>query len=544
MSSPTLSTVSARETFNAELRWTFAKTFVEPVLPKASNDESALELLPNHEFLIRSAAPAIAIVKSRKVAHSWAIACKCYCRAATEPQSTSIIASYDEEEAREKLNFLKWIHKAVCDKNPAFLRELKMTEGTEVREMANGSRIRFIARKAPTGPGASIELDEFSVEPPGRVTAAEILVGALGCTTHTGQVSVGGTQRGPDTMFNQIVSGKLEEQMRNDPIFAGQAIRTWLVGEFPWWTSPALCNNPREAMFKAPSMDTADRVMKYGNDKLIGQFQLYYSTPDLGLEMFQREFECKILDDRLSYFEYALIQSCYDLAPKDYWFRSCEADGQNKPYGGDSLEKAKIIINSLASMIKSDASFRGEYGITIDIGRDRDHDEIWICQVPKWDKEMLIPRINIGMEDMRFEGKEVILHHAYTKLPITRGYIDATRGSMGVQLQERMEKRYHQRAMPFEFTNASKQIIATGMKGRMQNQKLILPRKRDDFKKLEAQLLRVKKLLTPSKNVVFDVARTSDGHGDSFWSLAMMCDLFAQAKKWIPMRGAAMQQRR
>lgn len=545
MSSQSLSTVAAREEYNGELRWKFAKTFIEPVLKKACNDDSAQFLLPSHEFQIRDPAPAKAVVKSRKIAFSWGEAATCYCRAATEPNSTSIIGSYDEEEAKEKLNFIKWIDKAVLEKYPSLARDLKMNEGSEMREMRNGSRIRFIPRKAPVGPGAAIHLDEFSVERPGSTPAAEVLIGALGCTTYKGSVSIGGTQRGPDTMFNQIISGKLAEKMKEDPLFKGFDMPTWKIREFPWWSCPALCKDPLRAILEAPGMDTYDRVTKFGNDNLKNQYILYLSTPDLGgVEIFKREFECFVLSDDLSYYEYELIRSCYDLGEDmgAYWFKSIAINGAKygKVFGAaDVFAQAKLQINALAALCKT-TSFRGDYALTMDVGRTRDHDEIWIGQTPVDDREMLIPRLNLGMEDMPFDGKEEIINYAMAKLPmIRRGLIDGTSGSMGVQLAERMHKKYKSRLETFEFTNKSRNELATGLKARMENQKMVLPRKTNTFTKLEAQLLRVKKIETKAGNIVFDVARTRDGHGDSFWSLAMMSHVASRPRGWQAQTGYA-----
>ena len=151
--------VEAREIENGELRWIWCKTYIEPNIARAANDESAQCLLPNHEFAIRNGSLLKGIVKCRKTAHSWGgVALKALARAATEERSTTIIGSYDEEEAKEKLNFLNWQFDALPDDEKM---RLKMSDGSEIRKFANGSRIKLIPRKAPTGGGAAIELDEF-----------------------------------------------------------------------------------------------------------------------------------------------------------------------------------------------------------------------------------------------------------------------------------------------------------------------------------------------------------------------------------------------
>lgn len=550
-----LTTVLAREAENAEMRWVFLKTYVEPVIKLAANDETAMGFLPNHEFLIRTPATTLAVVKTRKIAHSWAIAAKCYARAATEPRSTSIIVSYDEDEAREKLNFLDWIHKAVCDANPALLRELSMSDGSEMRTVANGARIRFIARKSPTGPGASIEMDEFSVEPPGRVSAADMLVGALGCTTHTGSVSIGGTQRGEDTLFNQIVSGNIEKRMKEDPRFegkfAGRKARTWTVGHFPWWTSPALCTNALEAGNGAPlgkiwtggawDMDTEERVDRYGNDKLFDKFIEYTTTPELGLDLFQREFEMRILDDKESYYEDELLTYAEDIARRHedpYYFKNVSIDGNKYGDYGDCLQNAKLAIIQLV-MRYPPGTARGEFGWAMDVGADRDPDEIWVAGTDPKNKGLLLPRLNISMRKMPFPGKEELCHFLVQTLRPTRGAIDATKGSLGMSLGQTMEKRYGQRAAQFQFTSSSKTDMAVGMKSRMEAGMLALP----DFKALRSQIKRVKRE-EKAMTVRFDAARNAHDHADKFWSLAMLVELFSQPSHFQPRRPVAMRQNR
>jgi phage FluMu gp28-like protein len=527
--------VEAREWLRGDIRWAWCKKYIEPNIKEAANDESAESLLPNHEFSIRNGSLLKAIVKCRKTAHSWGgVALKALARAATEDRSTTIIGSYDEDEAKEKLTFLDWQFGVLPDSEK---RRLDMSDGSEVRRFKNGSRIKLISRKAPTGAGAAIEWDEFSIEAPGRVSAAEILVAAMGAITHTGSLTIGGTQRGAETMFNKIVSGEIDRQMESDPLFQNLPRRPWLIGEFPWWSSPALCVNVMEARIHAPAMDTAARVERFGNERLQFQFGYYCSTH--GLEMFQREFEMRILDDRDSYFDLELIQSCYPRG--DYFFIAPPIiEGKGYGRGSDILRHAKRAIDDLEREIRMGA-LRGYFGLTMDVGRDRDADEIWIAQVPHDDRNMLYPRINIGTNLLPWDGKEELLHYAMTHLPIVRGYLDATKGSIGVQLGERMHRRYGQRLAPFVFSGQNKQIIASSLKARMEQGNIILPPKTPKYDRLESQLLKIKKIISATGNVMFDADRNKGDHADSAWSLMMMSEMWEAALEWQPRRAIVMQ---
>ena len=381
------------------------------------------------------------------------------------------------------------------------------------------------------------------IEPPGRVTSQEILVAALGCITHTGTLTVGGTQRGAETMFYQIVSGELETKMANDPMFAGFPKQNWVIGRFPWWSSPALCNDVPRALREAPAMDTFARVERFGNTRLKNQFTFYYTTH--GLEIFQREFEMLVLDDKESYFDLDLIRSCYPQNGYPYWFMAPQKQIEGKDYaqnGSAAFREAFRMIDALGREIRN-RNLRGQWGFSMDIGRDNDQDEIWIAQVPFEDSQMLYPRLNIGMNKMDWNGKQEMVDYIMANLPITRGYFDGTKGSIGRQLSETNHRKYGQKAMPFFFTNLSKVEITSSLRGRMERGKIVLPPKTPRYEKLEQQLLKIKKIVSSSGNVIFDADRTKGDHADAAFSLMMMSELWETAATWAPRRGIATQRK-
>jgi hypothetical protein len=507
-SRPHLTSVEAKESINAERRWEWCKRYVEPYIKIASNDDSAEGFLPNHSFLIRSYHLALCIVKCRKIAHSWGISLKALSRAATQPRSTTIIGSYDEDEAREKLNYLEWIYSVLPR---AAREELRMSDGSEIRKFANGSRIRFMARKEPTGPGASIEWDEFSIEPPGRVKASQILTGAFGCTTHGGTVSIGGTQRGPETVFNQIVSGEITKRLQNDPSFAGLKGKSWVVASFPWWISPALSLDPLGAAREAPDMETHDRVTRYGNDKLVQKYLEYVSSPDMGLEIFQREFEMRILDDKESYFDDDLLEYCYSIAGHDYDFTYVELEGAKYGQYGDALKPAKRALETM--MAKYGRNLRWGWGM--DIGDDRDKDEIFIGHMDPNDRYKIYPRMNISMHKMPFDGKEAMGEFIMQTVRPIRGGIDGTKGSLGRPMSQKFEAVYKDRAAAVQFTMDSKTVMATGLKARMEAGRLPLPPRTPKYNKLHNQLKRIKRE-ERGLTVRFDAVRNKSDHADCY----------------------------
>lgn len=516
-------TRAEKEHLAAETRWVFAKRYIEPHIKKASNDDSAESLLPNHEYLIRSTAKAQCIVKCRKTAHSWCIALDALARAVTEPRSTSLIISYDEDEAKEKNRFLDWQYGVLPEH---IQRELRMTDGSEERRFSNGSRIKMLSRKAPTGAGATVYIDEFSVEGKAGVSSAEILIAAIGCTTHTGYVRVGGTQRGPETLFNKLVTGQWRESIPSD--LSGFPVVEWQVGEFPWWVSPALCADPFRATIEAPRMSTFDRVSMFGNDKLKAQYLSYCQTPELGEDLFRREFEMIVLDENESYFPLDLIRSC--TVPKskenEYFFLRTDL------VGGEGSEKALSVIRQLAAAYRTN-KLRGELCAAMDVARDKDKAVITIATNDENDRSLMQLRCVITMSKVTFPVMKEIWYFLLDNLPVVRGCIDSTKGSVGRQLGEEAEMLYGQRSLMFEFTSSNKQIIVAGIKGRMENGALCLPPCARDTD-IEREFLRIKRKTTLAGNTVFDAERTEEGHADVFYSLAMLSTLFSQPHEGHP----------
>lgn len=512
-----------KDRIQAELRWVFVKKYIEPHIKIAANDDSAIGLLPNHEYLIRSTAKAQCIVKCRKTAHSWCIAADALARAITEPRSTSIIMSYDEDEAKAKNYFLDWQYGVLPE---GIKREMRMTDGSEERRFANGSRIKMISRKAPTGAGATIYVDEFSVEGKAGVSSAEILIAAIGCTTHTGYLRVGGTQRGPETLFNKIVTGQWRENIPAD--LSGFPVVEWEVGEFPWWVSPALCTDTFRATIEAPKMATYDRVAAFGNEKLKTQYLMYCQTPEQGEEMFRREFEMIVLDDNETYFPLELIRSCTVPKSKESEYYFVRAD----LVGGDSSEKALSVLRQLASQYRT-GKIKGELCAAMDVARDKDKAVITIASNDENDRSLMQVRCIITMSRVTFPTMKEIWWYMLDNLPIVRGCIDSTKGSIGRQLGEESEQLYGQRSLMFEFTSSNKQIIVAGIKGRMENGALCLPPCARDTD-IEREFLRIKRKTTLAGNVVFDAERTDEGHADIFYSLAMLSTLFSLPSEGLP----------
>jgi len=88
---------------------------------------------------------------------------------------------------------------------------------------------------------------------------------------------------------------------------------------------------------------------------------------------------------------------------------------------------------------------------------------------------------------------------------------------IGNQLAEQLSGRYPGKAEGTLFTNASKGLWATDAKMLVQQRKTPIPVSRD----LAYQIHSIKKLVTASKNLVFDTDTNEKHHADKFWAWAL-----------------------
>ena len=88
---------------------------------------------------------------------------------------------------------------------------------------------------------------------------------------------------------------------------------------------------------------------------------------------------------------------------------------------------------------------------------------------------------------------------------------------IGNQLAEGLSNRYPGKAEGVLFTNASKGLWATDTKMLVQQRKTPIPVDRD----LAYQVHSIKKLVTASKNLVFDTDTNEKHHADKFWAWAL-----------------------
>lgn len=96
--------------------------------------------------------------------------------------------------------------------------------------------------------------------------------------------------------------------------------------------------------------------------------------------------------------------------------------------------------------------------------------------------------------------------------------VDAT--GMGEFAEELVEQYGEDEVKPVTFTNDSKSIMATRSLRWFRDNRIRLPRG-DEGKRLHAETCALRRVITKSGNVTYDIPRTNTGHGDRYWALAL-----------------------
>lgn len=199
---------------------------------------------------------------------------------------------------------------------------------------------------------------------------------------------------------------------------------------------------------------------------------------------FLQEFCGVFLDANYSYFPLELIHSCV--------------------MDGDYFEQFKDTP--------------GEYFMGIDVGRVNDPTVIYIGKkIKKKTEDRIITYFQfvdmVVLKDTEFEEQEstiCILIEKYDALTA----ID--KNGLGMQMAERLKKKYGSKVIEFTFTNESKGELVNPLKIGMQSKQVLLPSRRD----LITATHSIKSIRLQSGKVKYE-GSTKNGHADEFWALAL-----------------------
>jgi phage FluMu gp28-like protein len=415
--------------------------------------------------------------KSRQIAWSWIIAAEAVADAILDNRS-SIFVSINKEEAKEKIRYAK----SVFENLEGIHKPKIKTDNQLELEFEDGARLISHSSRPPRGKARmNVYLDEFAHVQHDR----QIYTAALPVISKGGRLRMGSSPMGASGVFWEIFT----ESMRPYPGYTRR--RT------PWWEIEAFCLNVTEARNLAPTMFTADRVEMFGKDRI----KAIYSN--ILLEDFQQEYEAEFVDETTAWISWEEIKQ--NQGDEHYL---CGIGAGR----GNDLSRINQAIANLKQWL-TEKKVENVFSGGMDIGRTKNTSELYL--VGESTTKTYPLRLALTMDNMEFDDQLSIVMTVMTQLPVKKLLIDQT--GIGRNIAENAAKKFPSKVEGVDFTNATKQLWAGNTKMVMQQRKAPIPIDRD----LAYQIHSIKKLITPSKNVVFDTDRNEKHHADKFWALAL-----------------------
>jgi phage FluMu gp28-like protein len=228
-------------------------------------------------------------LKSRRTGFSFIVGLKGLVKA-MDPSRYKYVrqfVSYNEDDAKEKINYVKEFYHSIPKKHrKPLVSETKTTMEFLDKEGKTTSRLISIACRPPRGRGGDIVFDEMAIYPQNK--ASVIYTAGLPVIARGGCIEIGSTPLGCIGKFYDVFSLK-------------QEYKEYVRYTIPWWFAGKLCGNVEEAVKRAPNMETKDRLEVFGTPSMITQFN------SMLLEDFQQEFECTFIDSAQSYITLDLL---------------------------------------------------------------------------------------------------------------------------------------------------------------------------------------------------------------------------------------------
>lgn len=426
--------------------------------------------------------------KSRQIAWSWALAAD-FTADALLNKRDGIFVSINLEEAKEKIRYAKGVYENLrVGGLPELVRDSQLN-----LEFSNGARLTSLPSKPARGRArANVGLDEFAHARDDRA----IYTGSLPVISKGGaRLRIGSSPLGASGVFWEIYT----QAMRPYPGYRRRIT--------PWWHVYSFCLNVREAVRLAPAMMTAQRVELFGNDRIKAIFA------NMPLEDFQQEYEAAFVDETTAWITWGEIKAA-QANPPECW--AATAVATLTPALGEAIDG---LAEALPRMEKGLA-------VGVDIGRTRNTTEIFAVGLNPMNTYPL--RLMLTLDNIEYDDQLTVLRWVLDRLPVVSMQID--RNGIGNNLAETVAKRYPSKAAGVNFTNETKRLWATDAKMLIQQSRTPLPVDRD----LAYQIHSIKKLVTPSKNLVFDTERNEKHHADKFWAWALALSGAQGAGRYAP----------
>lgn len=430
--------------------------------------------LPYQARWIRDTSRLKLMQKSRQIGLSWSAAMACVQRcAAQDARNDQWVSSRDDLQARLFIEDCKlWagiLQLAARDLGEVALQDRARTSAY-VLEFANGRRIHSMSSNpdAQAGKRGGRVLDEFALHPDPRKLWSIAYPGI----TWGGGLEVISTHRGSHNFFNALVREIVERDNPKGISLHTCTLQDALEDGFLYKLQQRLpADDERLAMDEADYFD-------------------YVRAGCADEESFQQEYMCRPADDDSAFLEYSLIQSA-EYPTGERWQWTLE-DVQRDQHGPGALGRAQLYAG-------------------LDIGRKNDLTVLWVVQRLG---DTLYTRHIETLRDMPKPEQERILW-PWLAL-VQRVCIDYT--GLGIGWGDDALGRFGSyRVEPVTFTAGVKEKLAYPVRSMMEDRRLRIPF--DPV--IRADLRSVTRQTTVAGNVRFTAERSSDGHADRFWALAL-----------------------
>lgn len=414
--------------------------------------------------------------KSRQIAWSWALAADFLADAILSAKD-GVFVSISLEEAKEKIRYAKSIYEHLrVGGLPKLVRDAQFN-----LEFSNGARLTSLPSKPARGRARSnVGLDEFAHAQRDRA----IYTGSLPVISKGGRLRIGSSPLGASGVFWEVYTQSLRP-------YSGYKRRAT-----PWWHVYSFCNNVREAVRLAPELTTAQRVERFGNDRIKAIFS------NMPWEDFAQEYETVYVDESTAWITWEEIKAAQDDSLECYMAKAINA---LTPEMGEAVE-------ALAQAI-SKGSIESSLAVGVDIGRTRNTTEIYAVGLSTTNTYPL--RLALTLDGIEFDDQLGVLLNVLQSLPVVSMKID--QNGIGRNLAENAAKRYPVKVQPENFTNETKRQWATDAKMLIQQGRTPLPVDKD----LAYQIHSIKRIVTTSNNIAFDTERNEKAHADKFWGWAL-----------------------
>lgn len=425
--------------------------------------------------------------KARQISWSWTIAAEAVASAAVDTES-SIFVSLNLLEAMNKIAYAR----TIIDCLPPRLRPTIIRDSLTHLHFDNGTEIISAPSKPPRGKSRlNLNFDEFAHAPKDR----ELYVGSLPIISKGGRLRIGSSPLGSSGMFWEIDTQSIQ------PYPGYTRART------PWWHVYAFCHDPPTAIRVAPTLTSAERVERFGSVRIAA---IFHNMP---LEDFQQEYEASYVDESTAWITWGEIKALQLSSPISY-AATGRAGNLTRIY--EAIEACRHAV--AAGIIES------FFGAGMDIGRTRNTTEIFLCGIGADRRYPL--RLQLTLDNVEYDDQHAVAALVATTFKLTKFYID--RNGLGSQLAENLSKAFPFMIEGVNFTNESKRAWATQTKMLAQQGRIPIPADRD----LAYQIHSIKKMISPSKKLVFDTARNEKHHADKFWAWALAQDAAMHDQKY------------